>query len=438
TEILELDLHRNGPRARVDQRFHRGHERIGLDQHFVARAHAGRSQPETERVGSRGDTGRVRRAEERGHLGLERAHLLAAEQLHAVEHALARRQELAADCMVLPAEVDQPYPRRRRSPRRHPNHPMHRESRDPANSNRRHREAQDRALTFPGRSPKARLVLERGQAGPRAAARWGPALLVALLFGVLVSVRLGRPGFFDNAGRDAQVAREMLLRRDLVTPTLNFSLFLNKPPLLYWLAAGAFELGAADEWVRIVGVLASVLSVLITCRLGARLFSEGAGLLAACFLATTLGFVLEARTLRPDSILMATVAGGLAAWCAAEDAPERRRSWWLAAGYVTLAIGVLAKGLVPIALVGIPVFVCTLRDHGWRGLWRLRPLLGVAILLLVAGPWHVAVALRHPGFAWDYIVNQHLLFFLDRKLPRDSEGHPLTTFWAMFLGRSLP
>jgi 4-amino-4-deoxy-L-arabinose transferase-like glycosyltransferase len=281
-------------------------------------------------------------------------------------------------------------------------------------------------------------VPERGQVVPRAAARWGPALLVVLLFGVLVSIRLGRPGFFDNEGRYAEVAREMLLRRDLITPTLNFSLFLNKPPLLYWLAAGAFALGAVDEWVRLVGVLVAVVAVLLTCRLGARLFSEGTGLLAGGFLATTLGFVLESRTLRPDGLLMASVVGGLAGWRAAEDAPERRRTWWLAAGYVALALGVLAKGLLPVALVGIPVFVCTLRDHGWSGFRRLRPLLGLMILLLVAGPWHVAVALEHPGFAWDYLVNQHLLFLLDKKLPRDSEGDPLTVFWGMFLGRALP
>jgi 4-amino-4-deoxy-L-arabinose transferase-like glycosyltransferase len=46
--------------------------------------------------------------------------------------------------------------------------------------------------------------------------------------------------------------------------------------------------------------------------------------------------------------------------------------------------------------------------------------------------------MRHPGFAWDYVVNQHLLFFLDMKLPRDSVGDPITLFWGMFLGRSLP
>ncbi len=281
-------------------------------------------------------------------------------------------------------------------------------------------------------------MLERGQAAPRAPARWGPALLMALAFGVLVSIHLGRPGFFDNEGRYAEVAREMLLSRDLVTPTLNFALFLNKPPLLYWLVTAFFALGTVDEWARVVTVLASVITVLVTCRLGGRLFGAGTGLLAAAFLATTLGFVLEARTLRPDGLLIASVAAALASWRAAEDASEERRVRWLALGYVALALGILAKGFVPVALVAVPVLVFTLRDHGWGGIRRLRPWLGLAIVLLITAPWHVAVAMQHAGFAWDYLVNQHLLFFLDKKLPRDSVGDPLTVFWGMFLGRSLP
>src|SRR5207244_5359410 len=38
----------------------------------------------------------------------------------------------------------------------------------------------------------------------------------------------------------------------------------------------------------------------------------------------------------------------------------------------------------------------------------------------------------------DYVVNQHLLFFLDRKLPRDSSGDPLAFFWAAYAGRAAP
>ena len=273
-----------------------------------------------------------------------------------------------------------------------------------------------------------------GQAWPR----WGGALLLALAFAALASIRLDRPGFFDNEGRYAEVAREMLLRRDLVTPEMNQTLFLNKPPLMYWLTAGAFALGADGEWARIASVLAAASSVFFTCRLGARLFGAGTGLLAGVFLATMFGFVLESRTLRPDGVLVACVVAALSAWRAAEETPAERRAPWLVLGWAALALGFMAKGAVPVAVVAIPIVACTVRDHGWHGLRRLRPVLGVAVFLLVAAPWHVAVAMRHPGFAWDYVINQHVLFFFDRKLPRDSVGDPLSVFWPMFLGRTLP
>lgn len=267
---------------------------------------------------------------------------------------------------------------------------------------------------------------------------WGAALLLALAFGSLASIRLDRPGFFDNEGRYAEVAREMLVRHDLVTPEMNQTLFLNKPPLMYWMTAGAFALGARDEWARVASVLAAMVSVFFTCRLGARLFDDITGLIAGAFLATMFGFVLEARTLRPDGVLVACVVSALYCWRVAADALDRRPMPWLALGWASLAIGFMAKGAVPVAVVAIPVVVCTVRDHGWRGIWRLQPLAGIAVFLLVAAPWHVAVAMRHPGFAWDYVVNQHLLFFLDKKLPRDSVGDPLKVFWSMFLGRGLP
>ena len=44
----------------------------------------------------------------------------------------------------------------------------------------------------------------------------------------------------------------------------------------------------------------------------------------------------------------------------------------------------------------------------------------------------------NPGFGWDYVVNQHLLYFFDRKFPRDSIPHPLWFAWAAFAGRLAP
>src|SRR5262249_48567469 len=84
------------------------------------------------------------------------------------------------------------------------------------------------------------------------------------------------------------------------------------------------------------------------------------------------------------------------------------------------------------------VTILTLATDGWNGIGRLRPLLGLLIVGAVAVPWHALVAVIHPGFAWDYVVNQHILVFFDRKLPRDSEGDPLLFFWGAFAARAMP
>ena len=229
----------------------------------------------------------------------------------------------------------------------------------------------------------------------------------------------------------------MALGGDWISPHLDFTLFLNKPPLVFWLAALVFRVAGPTEWVRLVPVGAAVVALLATCRLGALLYGGPAGMVAGLALATSLGFVLEARTLRPDMILTATVVVALLCWQTAERGGARRARW-LAGLWAALGVGVLAKGLVPLVLAGLPIAAATLRDDGWRGAARLRPGLGLLVLAAIVVPWHVAAALRHPGFAWDYVVNQHVLFFLDRKLPRDSEGDALAFFWAAAAGRAAP
>jgi 4-amino-4-deoxy-L-arabinose transferase-like glycosyltransferase len=266
--------------------------------------------------------------------------------------------------------------------------------------------------------------------------RW-LALALAVTASALLAIRLDLPAFFDNEGRYAEVAREMMLRHDWISPHLDFTLFLNKPPLTFWLTAAVFSFAGPTEWARVVSLAAAAVALFATCRLGALLYAETTGLVAGVALATMLGFALESRTLRPDMLLSAAVVVAIACWQHAERS-RARRTPWLVGLYVALGVGVLAKGLVPVVLAGVPIGVVTLRAHGWRGLARLRPGLGLAVIAAIVLPWHVAVAFRHPGFAWDYVVNQHLLFFFDKKLPRDSEGDTLAFFWAAFVARALP
>ena len=59
--------------------------------------------------------------------------------------------------------------------------------------------------------------------------------------------------------------------------------------------------------------------------------------------------------------------------------------------------------------------------------------------LAVAAPWHILAALRNPaqgnvrGFLWFYFVNEHILRFLNRRVPRDYDKVPLLLFWALLV-----
>src|SRR5262249_48534143 len=74
------------------------------------------------------------------------------------------------------------------------------------------------------------------------------ALALVLVVSALFAIRLDVPAFYDNEGRYAEVAREMATSGDFVTPELDGTLFLNKPPLVYWLSALIFRIAGPTEW----------------------------------------------------------------------------------------------------------------------------------------------------------------------------------------------
>src|SRR5436305_1170810 len=240
---------------------------------------------------------------------------------------------------------------------------------------------------------------------PRTSGVAGWALALALAAGALIAFRLELPPFFDNEGRYAEVAREMVVLGDYATPHLDFALFLNKPPLVYWLAALLFRVTGPSEWARLVSVAAGAVTLFATCRLGALLYGEAAGLVAGLALATSLGFVLEARTLRPDMLLTAAVVVALWCWRRAVAA-DGRRGWWLAAMYAALGTGVLTEGLVPIVVCGMPALpaAALLAARVWQraragalGAQAWTVLVGVGVAVVVAGAVGLVVGRRLLG-----------------------------------------
>jgi 4-amino-4-deoxy-L-arabinose transferase-like glycosyltransferase len=252
---------------------------------------------------------------------------------------------------------------------------------------------------------------------------------------------LQHPGFAAHEGRYAEVAREMLLTGDWITPHLNGEVFLNKPPLMYWLTALVFHVLGLSETARLISGVAALGTMLVLYDLGRRLWRPAAGTWTAAVYLTALVTTAEARQLRPDSLLTLCVCVSI--WGAVRihrglDGRRGTSPAGLAALWGGVALGIMTKGLVGLLYPALILGSALVLAGRFGEARRYRPGWGLAIVAAVTVPWHAAAGVANPGFGWDYLVNQHLLFFLDRKFPRDSIPDPLWFAWGMLAVRLLP
>src|SRR5262249_41458824 len=153
-----------------------------------------------------------------------------------------------------------------------------------------------------------------------------------------------------------------------------------------------------------------------------------AGLLSGIVLATSLGFALVARQVLFDSLLaLWTTIALLGFWMGTEEADERGGSGriWLLAGYASLGLAVLTKGLVGIAIPGLVILADALVAGDRQRLRRAASVPGLLLLIAVAAPWHLIAGLRQKQFFWFYFVNEHWLRFLGKREPADFHVDPI-------------
>jgi len=208
--------------------------------------------------------------------------------------------------------------------------------------------------------------------------------------------------------RYAQVAREMLARCDWVTPTLGGSAWLEKPPLYYWQAMAAYQLFGVSDWAaRLPSVFDALVQVLAVYWF-LRRFRPGFELDGALMLATAAGVVGYARAASMDMALAAAFTVAMLAWYAWFESGSRCH---LAAFYVFMALGMLAKGPVApfLAAVVIVIFAAAQRSVqiAWKTLWPP----GIAFFCAVGLPWYVLAQLRNPQFFRVFILEHNLARF---------------------------
>jgi 4-amino-4-deoxy-L-arabinose transferase-like glycosyltransferase len=290
---------------------------------------------------------------------------------------------------------------------------------------------------------------------------------------VLFVASLWAPPVLDDAdGTHANAARQMVLSGDWVTLRVNNVRYLEKAPLPYWIAGVSFRIFGFNTFAaHLPQALAVLLLMLLGYGWARQAFGERAALYTGLGVLTSAGVFLFTRVFIPDVLLSLLLAAALYCFLHALEpatpllssrstpllssrstpllssrseaegsaSSSPANNLYPYAMWTALALAVLTKGLVaPVFLFGtaIPYLALTGEARNWR---RLKPFTGGLLFLAIAAPWHILAGLRNTGgmnghgFFWFYFINEHVLRFLGRRIPRDYNKLPGYLYWSLHI-----
>ncbi|HXF05424.1 MAG TPA: glycosyltransferase family 39 protein [Blastocatellia bacterium] len=246
-----------------------------------------------------------------------------------------------------------------------------------------------------------------------------PLALLCLVAFLFLYVRLGAMALIGpDEPRYAQVAREMLERRDFITPTIGGQPWLEKPILLYWLMAASFSaFGVTERAARLPSAVSALVLLVLIYFVGCRIRSPRFGLLSGLVLLINPMLFSFARGASTDMLLSATLSGGLALFfLATMESRTSHRRWLTVAAFACFGLACLAKGVIGLLLPALVIGAFFLSHPPARQNRRGELLMGLAVTLLVCSLWYVPVVARHGwSFIQEFFISHHIERFLSNK-----------------------
>ncbi len=274
---------------------------------------------------------------------------------------------------------------------------------------------------------------------------WRPyALLLLLTLALYLPGIAALPVTDRDEARFAQASRQMLESGDYLRIRFQDEARNKKPVGVYWLQAASVALVSNAEsatiWpYRLPSLVGAIAAVLLTFALGRPLVGAAPALLGAALLAASFGLVSEAHLAKTDAVLLATVVAAQGALGriyiesrrgVVAASPATSALFWIAE-----ALGILVKGPVTPVVSLFTAAALSLADREARWLGGLRAQWGVPLMLLIAAPWFIAIAVATDGAFFAESVSHD---FLGKLLgAQEAHGAPpgsylvvsFATFW---------
>jgi len=177
----------------------------------------------------------------------------------------------------------------------------------------------------------------------------------------------------------AETAREMIEFNDYLSPRIFNEYWYDKPPMYYWLVAGAFKItGVSDFSARLPSGILGIATVFMLYLFLKRLSSEDTAFWSAMVLGTCVEFFYLGKAAVTDMTLLFFMTGALLCFL--------NRKYWVM--YIFMGLATLTKGPIGIVFPGAIIFLYLLAMQQLGELKRMHIGWGVLIYLVVASPWY--------------------------------------------------
>ncbi|MBE6384836.1 MAG: phospholipid carrier-dependent glycosyltransferase [Lentisphaerae bacterium] len=215
-----------------------------------------------------------------------------------------------------------------------------------------------------------------------------------------------RPLAAPEEFRYAEMAREMLVGGNYVTPTLLGGRLFEMPPMASWLTAASFNIfgfnGFAARFFSLAGALGSALLLYLWGR--RQTLSQASSCNSAFLYLSSTVIVAAGSMAAPEMIWGFFLTGALVSFgIAAESRSPAERFFFLAGAGIAMGCGFLTKGFLGFALPLLAVCTWLLSGKRWKEFLYL-PWLPLAAALLVAAPWALAIHKAEPDFWHQFAI----------------------------------
>jgi 4-amino-4-deoxy-L-arabinose transferase-like glycosyltransferase len=272
------------------------------------------------------------------------------------------------------------------------------------------------------------IIDERPLAAKRQSYLLASIILVCSITFLIGIGRLALTG--PDEPRYAEVAREMYVTGDYISPRLAGCLWFEKPVLVYWMAAVSFRFFGVGEFAaRLPSALSAMLAALAIFFGLRRIVSPAWAVSSSLALATFGLFIGFARSITMDMVLASAIAVALIAGFRSTTSDGRSRLAYWAVCWAAVGLACLAKGFVSIILVGLVLGPYLIITGQWKRVGPREIVIAIAATVAVAGVWYVPVVLRNgQEFIDKFIIEHHFLRYLT-----PVHKHPQPPYFFLFI-----